>query len=274
MEIEFGFQLNCSELVTHLGVAERGEVLHAMHVIAEMTGWKWAIFVHVRTGERDGWARTPVGVPLDALDALLVVDDENIFIDPRRLAERLEPGVSADILKALQRQREEPHVVESFRPVLVPTHAVNQVDGITNVDSVGTFMECSGNQKRGLCLIMQDWGATEMPVFHSIRRRFHSDFQTHDGGKLDGYAEWMAYHFYSKQLVAKRLAQEGRSHGTDDVCFWEQFPPLEPKEALDEAELATVAAWLGPLYDDDSLYDDWRRYRSVNTDAKRNRHKR
>ncbi len=78
MKVEFGFQANCSEIITYLGASTREEVVAAMGKLQEATGWTWRITESIKyTGEdkKDNWWNYYVLVPVEKLEELLILEE-------------------------------------------------------------------------------------------------------------------------------------------------------------------------------------------------------
>ena len=71
MIIEIGFQSNCSELVTYLGLQTMDEVIAGLKTIVKVTGWRWRIELYNEASET-----VMIDIPTDTLGELLAIDNK------------------------------------------------------------------------------------------------------------------------------------------------------------------------------------------------------
>ncbi|MBM3134883.1 MAG: hypothetical protein FJZ89_06300 [Chloroflexi bacterium] len=233
MKIEFGFQANCSELVTHLGITERSEVLKALETIARITGWTW--------GAQREIEGVIIRIPMERMNEVLVTTEEEIGVVPNSILsiwnDKLDERTKQKIIKFSKR----------FLLQLVLYKNTDDSIVISTEPEYELRFYCCGYsgdcQKKGLTMaLFQHHEAHKMPAFHAIRKEFDLGYETHGGGSTDSYMEWMAYHFVDKERTKEAVRATPRIEWLAEsiIADYEEYPPLDRSKGLTEEEIMKI----------------------------------
>jgi len=248
MEIETGFQPNCSTLVAHLGPRTWFEIRDALELISEALkphGWKLCVVASKKfCGEDNKSLVLPIvnfnrlhreesnanGPGVDKLEYDIFFEPHEVIADHNpRLSKEESEGMEEFINKnqkyptwrhsrisIYRTDSELPHWVEGW---LSEGLGISIGDGYCDDDSLSV-------QPAQHCTVQH------YPVFRLVSRLFSSVVHAHDGGNTGEYNSWLAYW------------HEG---GDDDD--WDSFaenPPLNP------ADISRVRQALRELEDDEA----------------------
>ncbi len=232
MKIEFGFQANCSELVTHLGCRTPVEVAAGMKKLAELTRGHWEVdlgqYAAHSQYDPEGVVELPeeetfIKLPNEALEGTLILGGgaSDLRLDSKALLPKLEPLVSKKMFQALQQVSQFDIMVD----LVVP--------GIP--DKVRFEYDCWCGEDQ-LHFGIDSISLPEMALFHWIRSFFKADGVTHDGGNPFPYMAWLAYHYDDKEDGLEFL---GDAFSDDEIEDWalkdlEENPPLPGSQPPDE----------------------------------------
>ena len=239
MKIEFGFQANCSELVSFLGAHSRDEVVAAMKRIQGLTGWNWWI--------TDWMGHYSILVSIEALEELLEVDEEKgkFSVSPGALIQHWDEHIPLDLKKELLSLDWLPEsmeltdfpadgaVVQKMNPAeSEPTILVNIVDDYG---------------RKGFHVLIGDCEYQLMPQFHKIRKAFSRDCSKLGGNSMN-YLQWMAYHFSDRQATIRHLEryypQEGEDYVHSKTKWFQQAPPLPGSGELDLKDMKELREYV------------------------------
>jgi hypothetical protein len=227
MEVEFGFQANCSELVTHLGFTDREDIIKALENIARITGWNWWIEVF------DQWLR----VPTEKLGELVSIIDNRMGIDADRIS-----GVWDREL--LAKTKEYVNKTKGIKN----TYTLNLVDVGKKADEnydpfqspLWAIHDCGCGKKELTILLTQHCIVEEMPAFHAIRMIYNSDFVAHAGSEAD-YLDWLAFHFFDKKAVIDDFkANYSEVEVKEKIELLEKYPPMDKSKGLSAGDMEKV----------------------------------
>ena len=253
MEIEFGFQANCSELVTHLEFSTKEEIAQAMLRIQELTGWTWRIRGSDQRRNEEGKILSVttyhIMIPQDRLEQLFELDREtgDFGFRPADLIPVWEGRLSDPVKESMiRRGTEAPPGWRCDRPRLMdisPDEPVATFDRPVSWFSVNISCECG---RSGLRIWFGHCETPLMPQFHKIRRSFNSDYQGHDGGSIRDYMEWMGYHYLDKKTVIEYLKKwrDTEEDVMSDIKCFEKYPPLPESGELTKEEKEDINRWL------------------------------
>lgn len=237
MKLEFGFQSNCSELVTCLGIVDRDEVLRALKTISRLTGWNWGVNIYSKE------IKGLIPVPNDRLDEVLVVYTSGrvfrktrVVVDPEKVVSIWEGSIVEKQIEYLRDEFEGGwlHLCLYDGPV---DRILRRAD--YRVISLAFGWE---HDWRGLSFCIDSADVGLMPQFHAITREFDSDFGGHDGGTEEFFALWLAFHFLDKEESIELIKElEGPSEVDAAVSRFEANPPVNPSPGLTKKEHDAVS---------------------------------
>ncbi len=233
MKIEFGFQANCSELVTHLGFTTGEDIAAGMKKVAELTGWTWKV---KPTEDHE------LAIPSGKIDAHLVKvdDDDGIFgIDSDALIAALGDEIPADLSGALK----------DSEKLLTP--GLYSPAGEKLVFEYACW--CGEDQFH---LSIDGIDIPDMPMFHKIRSLFDSDFMPHDGGDMFPYMAWFSFHYNNKDMAVKILEEFSSGDPEEDLEDIRNNPPLPGSKPPSRKDMNMLRSFLGEDEDDGEDADD------------------
>jgi hypothetical protein len=258
MRIEFGFQANCSELVTHLGFTKREDIVKALAEIARVTGWNW--WVHV-------WGNPGQNLPLQVpqLDGVLSLDASHMGVEGARILElwgdRLDEKAKKTILDDADRVKfHNDDYLEFAKKNKMPAeeiagHLLNErlypLELVGGQDRaglprdpfyfrLGADISCNCPRK-GLVLRTRDYSMEPLPAFHAVRIAFQSDLDDCHGGHIGDYLDWMIYHFIDKQRAIDRIdGEEQEEDRMEKLEGLERYPPLDKTKGLPQKDKEMV----------------------------------
>ncbi len=206
MKVEFGFQSNCSELVTHLGCVTKDEVVQGMQRLAKVTDWSW------RVKAPDG---ETVDIPRKAITIELIpnIEEASIMeVDPRALARVLAGRVAQATLDSLNNRPQDWCMELEFTS--------------PSGDTLTPEYQCwCGENQLHFGISTDD--ICDYPQFHLIRSRFGSDFMPHDGGDFFTYMAWMANYYIDEDTAMDLLEQFSSGDAEEDLELIRENPPLK-----------------------------------------------
>lgn len=214
MKIEFGFQSNCSEIVTLLGFTERKDILRALKKIVKVTGWKLGAEVGSYRGERK-----IIILAVNKLETLLIFHEKNdtFWIDNEQFVRVFRKKLTEKEIHALVHDEDD----LSFGPSLAlynPENINQKVDF-----SSGTPWS---DDAKGLSLMIGHTDEYGIPIIHAVKKAFNS---TIESAHLDSYYEWLKFHFI-----------DHKDDNQDDV----HYPPVNKYQKLSKEEYDTLNDWI------------------------------
>ncbi len=232
MKIEFGFQANCSEIISYLGASTREEVLAAMEKLQEATGWSWCL--------TDPWKDSSffIGIPPCHLEELLVIDQKEGFLHSnyKTLLPLLGdnyPIWAKGLVKELITARDMQENLPLWKMVLVDlpegTSAVMGLpDDLKDHEKVPISLNYQGNLEIDeldpeLCFMIGDRNFHGLPRFHWLRSLFQTGFDGNDGGSRRPYTAWLAYHYLKEQSIQPPLEEVLSAGDLEEIA---KYPPL------------------------------------------------
>ena len=267
MRIEFGFQANCSELITHLGFTEKADIIQAMGAIEDFTGWTWRVQVgsrfprEISRGEIKNHS-CYILVPTGVLESLIEFHEKpsgyrGFVINTKELIlqfESIPPDVEKELID-MSKPREQNILWIERNPCLMNIPAAHPVF-FTNkwMNSVNSSISCDCGTFDFACWI-GNHDADMFPAFHKIRRKFLNTFHTHGCGDCY-YLEWMGYHFMNKDRVEEymRWFRKNDKRKEDEIQFDIEFiaknPPLPDSGKLNDDEINEINYSLSDMFDD------------------------
>jgi hypothetical protein len=231
MEVELGFQANCSELVTHLGFTKREDIIKALADIAKLTGWSWWIEVF------NQWLPVPTG----KLDELVTVRDNDVGVGRATILSEWKDRLNEDTIAYIHRTAEFDEL-EGLH--LVGDKESSNLPG-DPFDSTLWAIVCDCEKPGFSIQLFQHFQIEEMPAFHSIRMAYDSDFRGHDGGSDMIYLMWLAYHFVDRNAVIALIKRtETFFESRETIKTLEKYPPLDNSSKLPEDDIKRVWEYL------------------------------
>jgi len=193
MEITTGIQPNCSELVTHLGIKARDEIIDALKKMTEVTGW--SVGVHEWIGESRYVVIPIANEYLDEVLELAESDGETIIranVNKLLFLHALD-SVGPDQLDinaqcaALQEKFGRYFTFEGQTPWIsliqnCPKHPAIVDEELTHLE---IYAQCDCDIEGLTVSCTQHVRISEFPGFHKIREAFGSDYEAHDGGTVE-----------------------------------------------------------------------------------------
>ena len=240
MRIEFGFQSNCSELVSHLGILDRDEVIEAMGTISKITGWTWGIRAY------DDPDILVMPVPIDKLPEVLSRLDAGNTESQSGLLVNLEKLVSiwTDRLKESHVQLLRKNATDGrWLPLILYHGPENEMLYHWPKLSMDFYLGC-GCGRKGLTLSVESHSAEELPQFQLITREFDSDINGEDCCYEYTYEEWLAVHFLpeeSQKLI--RDVYERPRKVERRMKYLKEHPPIVKSMALTEKETEAISEY-------------------------------
>lgn len=255
LRIEFGFQSDCSELLTHLGITSRDEVLKAIRTISRITGWIW--------GADSGYGKL-IPIRPNEYDDVLVVEDELIGADSATLLSIWGDEFDRAMRSHLEKRTSHPKRFVQLLGLVLYEGPLDKVEKPRNGNYLRAKCMCDC-ERGGLKLsLTQDCVVAEMPAFHAVRGEFGSDIATHGTGSDDTYLLWMAYHFVDKKETERYLKRSTESERDAEKCIseFERHPPIDGSKPLTDEELRRIRE--GVLDEEryrrrDEFMEKWRR---------------
>ena len=237
MKIEFGFQSNCSELVTFLGIVDREEVVQALKTISSLTGWNWGINIYSK--ELEGL----IPVPNDRLDEVLVAHTSGrifrktrVRVDPEKVISIWEDSISGQQREYLRDE------AESFwLHLCLYDGPVDRILPTTTFQVISLAFGWEYDWK-GLSFYIDSGDVKLMPQFHSIARGFDSYFCGDDGGTEQTFAMWLAFHFIEREEAIELIKENAGPSRVDKAvsCFGAN-PPVNISPGLTKKEHDAVS---------------------------------
>ena len=216
MKIEFGFQANCSELVTHLGMTTIQEIAEAMRRIEEITGWKWHLQLdwrQVDEQKNDGEFRY-VRLPAEDLESLLTFKNtDGNWTDIGIMRDIFEEisGVGIDLTgryyQLFGSDGKEP-IIHGDTIALVNTPTDDQQVWLDeDMGWPGIAYSCNGCQLKVFSIIL--WENQYVPAlqaFHKIRKEY--DTHLHGIGRYstERYGLWLGFNYLPDELIVARMS--------------------------------------------------------------------
>jgi len=224
MQIEFGFQSNCSELVTHLGMVEPDEIITAMKRIVKLTGWNWALKILAAGSESE----LLLPIPYDKINSLIRIDecrDEKFD----RIIEFWSDHIDKKQKKAM--------VDDEYDDLIF---GLELFDGPVDKISIvkwrwGLPVDLSGSESGtpGLTFIISETESKVFPAFHIIRMEFDADLGLY-GGNPQYYINWMKFHFKRNKLTKALIGK---------LTDYNDYPPIDPNQKLTKKALEEIECW-------------------------------
>ena len=258
MEIEFGFQANCSELVTHLGFSNPEAIARAMKKIQEFTGWSWWATDYLES--------YLVRVPMKGLEDLLVLDLKRgrVAIPPEKLLahwkdrltpQQLEELSSLEWLDPVDEIAVE--LTDTIKLLELPLDKLVRVPGKQTLDMAVTadldIEEDIAEEEPDLVFMIADGEIGMMAIFHKLRKLFDSFACGFDGGKTDNYEDWMAYHFLQGETLERFRAYLENEKDYYDVSFLEKDLEVFRRNLWKFEGKEVVVDYVPPLEDSGQL---------------------
>ncbi len=261
MKIEFGFQANCSELVTYLGAKSREEIISAMTRIAEATGWTWRVSSNITVGDQETKKSRlcySLLIPTQFLDRLLVVDyeEKNFGVDPRDLSHIWREQLSLEIIRALRKLSDSCRVPPGEKYSVLDLHDIFELANLSSDQPVVVEVIAGSQQKpwatlsldilyeerREFNIWIDSIAIEKMPILHRIRKLFPAGFSMSSEGRSYPYRTWMCFHYLDRERAIGKLGIP--KHETERlrkaVQRLEDNPPLPGSGELDEEELRAI----------------------------------
>ncbi len=256
MKIEFGFQANCSELVTYMGARTREEIIAVMRRAQEATGWSWRINNESFFDKLDDLVY--VLVPVEHLERLLVIESrkERLGIDAWSFLQIVGPHLPDAVREeftsfALEINQKSPRVRPLFDfeshveltdipPEKLVTKSRYKPWGEL---SLSHFMADHFKTYGFHFLMDQGTDLPLFPVFHRIRAEFKSPLLGHE----TLYLWWMAYHLLDKERTKGQLDNLWLLKGTvQEKCIqFERYLPLPGTPPLSKDDRSYLGSELG-----------------------------
>lgn len=240
MRVESGFQSNCSELVSHLGILDREEIIEAMRTISRITGWVWGIRAY------DDPNILVVPVPVNRLPEVLSPLDGGGADSRSCLSVDLEKLVSiwSEELKKPQVQLLR-KVARDDRGLSLELYDGPEHETLNHwpKSSMDFYLGC-GCGRKGLTLSVESHSAEELPQFQLITREFDSDISGEDCCYEYTYEEWLAVHFLpeeSQKLI--RDVYERPRKVERRMKYLKEHPPIVKSLALTEKETEAISKY-------------------------------
>lgn len=271
MRIEFGFQANCSEMISEITFPDLPSLMEAMKRIQEVTGWSWWYV----SNDLD----LQLFLPVELWDELLIsnMEERTFAIDIPRLVEMWKDEIPEEILSDL-RSKETGREGGSCTPVLTELSPEEHV----TTEEIGDFnmaWHCVFNKKTGslgMNFMINDHDIHLFPHLHWVRTEYGGgiDSMEGDGANPEHYMKWMEFHFDStyralkatmeamtaterkerergtfirflrkkilKVLYNRDLAQEIRRKVDPPERTYAKFPPLPNSQGIPDEELEEV----------------------------------
>jgi hypothetical protein len=238
MKVEFGFQSNCSELVSHLGILDRDEIIEAMGTISRVTGWVWGIRAY------DDPDILVIPISVDRLPELLSPLDAGKIDSRSGLLVNLEKLVSISSGKLKEPQ------VQLLKKIAtddqwLPLELYDGSEDGTQNDwpgfSMNFYLGC-GCGKKGLTLSLESHSAEELPQFQLITREFGSDISGEDCCYDYTYEEWLTVHFLpgeSQKLIGDLYKKPKEVERT--ISYLKEHPPIVESRELTDIETEAIS---------------------------------
>ncbi len=203
MKVEFGFQANCSEIITYLGASTREEVIAAMKKLQMATGWTWRIQGKLPGDGRPGARKHyfHVLVPADKLEELLVIEEnlpsypnERFGIWPDTVVPlwegKLSPVIRKQMLEAQELcSRNAAGLDEYLCLADIPEEKPIFISRKDHPNFLSLDL-WDGYNRRELNYMTFSHGG-DFGGMHMITKIFGSSCFGHDGGSTREYDEWL-----------------------------------------------------------------------------------
>jgi len=249
MKIEFGFQSTCSELVSHLGMVSRDEVMKALRVIARITNMNWAIALRASIDGQERQKLVPVGdgelerivTVVDSGYNLWQIDDDSVMDILSGISDQ-EIRAMKDIIAVAKDNLQHIKVV-----LCRPGHDTTEPPQQSGL-SFSIYSDCEFCHRKGLSIRISNLEVEAMPEFHAIVSEFNSWFGGHDGGSADEFITWLVCQFIDKRKAERWNAElkEGKEEGEDSYPHldnMERYPPIDRSKPLSDFELEEILRW-------------------------------
>ena len=240
MKIEFGFQSNCSELVTHLGALSRDGIIAAMKTISRLTGWKWGAWAF---GPRIGEA---VVVPIsdDLLEEVIVISEVGVLSRSVHILVHVEKLISRweDHLEKWQKEMLREGAFLGEQMLTLYDGPEDEVLVELPDKSIGVAPSDLDSVKKGFNLWISDYEIGNFPQFQAIAREFASIVRGYDGGTENIYAEWLAVHFFpeeAEEIIHERYPNHEKRERA--ISYLKSHPPAIESSELTKEEKETIS---------------------------------
>ena len=242
MKIEFGFQANCSEMMTYLCPLTLEDVHSAMLRIKELFGGTW------RSNIKVGSDKYYILMPDEKIPELIMIDmgkhGQGLCIDQRKLGDLWEGELPAEVRKWFREHRIIPGMdyeipmlttISSEEPI-----AVNVERPIAITDG---FCPIFGETYRdGFYFMISDLDEWSLPEFHRLRNAFGSRYSSYGTGGTRRYDEWMFMHF----------TRFGKEETKELMRSYHNYPKVDT-----DLERRMDSLWGCPPYPDSGVNDPY-----------------
>ena len=269
MRIELGFQANCSELVTHIGLTKREDIVKAMAEIARITGWNWWI-------DTNGDEYLPVQIP--QLDELVSISSDELGVDGDKILEMWQDSLDEQIKKTIMEDADlvkyqnddylefakknklppeeiSKHILEKdlYHLILVGDKDQDRLPGDPFDYRLGADITCNCPRK-GLVFSSWDYYMEPLPAFHAIRTALGGDLDGCEGGGTHDYVEWMIYHFMDRKRALEMVGGEKpEEDALKKLERLDRYPPLDKSRKPSPKDIELVLEYLAYLDSSDLL---------------------
>jgi len=249
MRIEFGFQSTCSELVSHLGMVSKDEVMKALKTIARITNMNWAIVLRTTMDSKEKHKLVPIEDM--ALERIITISDSgyNLWQVDRDsvidiLSKSLDPEVRP-MMDSIMAAKD--NLQRIWVALCRPSHDATvspQQSGL----SFSIYSDCEFCHRKGLSIRISNVETWAMPEFHAIVSEFNSWFGGHDGGSADEFITWLVYQFIDKRKAERwnselKEGMEEREDSYPHLDYLEECPPIDRSKPLSDFELEEIMRW-------------------------------
>lgn len=240
MKIEFGFQSNCSELVTHLGPLSRDGIIAAMKTISRLTGWKWgARLFGIRIREA-----TIIPIGNDSLEEVIVISEVGVLSRSAQLQVHAERLITIWEGHLEERQKEMLREGAFLREQMLTLYDGPEDEVLVELPdrSIRVAPSDLDSVKKGFNLWIGDGEIANFPQFQAIAREFASIVRGCDGGTENVYAEWLAVHFLpeeAEEIIHKRYPNHEKRERA--ISYLKSHPPAIESSELTKEEKETIS---------------------------------
>jgi hypothetical protein len=264
MKVEFGFQSNCSELVAHIGILDREEIIEALKVISDMTGRTWCTDFYWRVEKEDGPSMDSFDIPIpNERLSYVITDFKSVSEAPKR-----SPLIDYEKLISISKESLEEWQIERIRknaasnewmPLRLVSDESMSMEFINRngeIEKVSwkrpafrAFFHC-GCGRKGLTLDTDNHWVESFPEFHAITREFNSHFYVEDCGYNPIFAEWLVVHFLPDE-VQKLLGElyDDPEERRSSISYMKEHPPDNDSKELTGFEQEAISEFRDFLKD-------------------------
>jgi len=215
LKVEFGFQANCSELVTHLGMATIDSIAETMRRIEDLTGWTWRLQIDWRSTDEQkniGEFRY-LRLPMDDLESLLVFKQTDgtwidIGIQRDKLLETVKEAIHLPrrFFKTLGLDPNDP-VLDGCLVALVDAPADESVVWLNeDLGWPGIAYSCECKRKVFSIILSENEYIPALQAFHKIREQYATGFHGIGGYSVERYALWLSFNYLSDDQIVGRMS--------------------------------------------------------------------